>query len=1216
MYLKTLQLRGFKSFASATTLEFEPGITCVVGPNGSGKSNVVDALAWVMGEQGIKTLRGGKMEDVIFAGTSTRGALGRAEVSLTIDNSDGALDIEYTEVTLTRTLFRNGGSEYAINGAQCRLLDIQDLLSDTGLGREMHVIVGQGQLDAVLRATSLERRGFIEEAAGVLKHRKRKEKALRKLDGMQGNLLRLADLLTELNRQLGPLARQAKAAQRAQILAATVRDSGMRLLADDLHTAQEQVRGHRESTRHRKELLQTSETELAAIRTTLAQREHAAALASPLVTSAGQTVASLHNQREQLRNLQTLATERLRHLGSAPVNEAIDLTQIRQQLERVQAQAQAAKEQVSRARGIADESSLAKQTREQALRAAQLELSKYDQQTMRYRERIAQLTSQASAQRSRVEALTAEINRLSVELQEAGQRLDAAQASVAPDAPQDQALGTQLEVSTQRLAGLRTESKAAQADLGQTQQEISRVQAGIAGAAAKAQALELSLQHGHGDSAILTEVAGVVGQVLGQFEAPETYQVALESALAHLGNAVITAELVSAIAVSRSSQAQDLGTATVLYPGNPTPKLDRERLALALADLGDPQAGLLVDKVKIAGDQPWLTKMLQDLLQDVVVVESMHIATTAVTREPRLLAVTLDGHVISDGLVRRWTPSESGPLRLRSELATAQDEQRALSTELDLLKQKSQTQHDRVRACAAAVESARADHELLVGEAQEQSRQHARGAAVLENARQELARTQTKIDQAQLRLTQAQQMLAQTADQLGAADQDFTPDLGHRDSLHQRTLKQETELETARTAETEARVALRGLQEQFAGQTQRVTSAERTLQSQEQAVARAQQANQVRVQRAARAESVLERAQTALSLIEQSIQLAQEARDRAQQQQQERDYEISQLRERAEHLHQTVRSNVDVVHGDELQLTVLQQQVEQYSNKAIELYGTDPAELVAGYGPHVPIPELTRPQTATEADDLTGVVAPKDEQTVLLAYNRQEQEEIYASAQRKLASLGKINPLALEEFTALQERHEFLGTQLEDLRATRAELMNLVSEIDNRVEQAFSQAYADTAAQFTKVFARLFPGGHGQLQLADPDNPLTSGIDIEAKPAGKKVKRLSLLSGGERSLTAIAFLVAIFLARPSPFYVMDEVEAALDDVNLGRLLAVFEELRENSQLIVISHQKRTMQIADALYGVTMAGDGISTVISQRLDPRNLEEKQPQSGAIV
>ena len=314
MYLKSLTLRGFKSFASSTTLRFEPGITCVVGPNGSGKSNVVDALAWVMGEQGAKSLRGGKMEDVIFAGTSGRPPLGRAEVALTIDNTDGALPIEYTEVTISRTLFRNGGSEYAINGRACRLLDIQDLLSDSGLGREMHVIVGQGQLDAVLRATPEERRGFIEEAAGVLKHRKRKEKALRKLESMQANLNRLNDLTAELRRQLKPLGKQAEVARRAATIQADLRDARIRLLADDLHTvraALEKEIADENALRERRAEVEARHEEIEA---RLAELEAALAEDAPELAHAQETVLQLSTVQERLRATHQLALQRWRNL--------------------------------------------------------------------------------------------------------------------------------------------------------------------------------------------------------------------------------------------------------------------------------------------------------------------------------------------------------------------------------------------------------------------------------------------------------------------------------------------------------------------------------------------------------------------------------------------------------------------------------------------------------------------------------------------------------------------------------------------------------------------------------------------------------------------------------------------------------------------------------------------------------------------------------------
>jgi chromosome segregation protein len=338
VHLKTLTLRGFKSFASATTLELEPGITCVVGPNGSGKSNVVDALSWVMGEQGAKSLRGGKMDDVIFAGTTGRAPLGRAEVALTIDNTDGALPIDYTEVTISRTLFRSGGSEYAINGNSCRLLDIQELLSDSGIGREMHVVVGQGQLDAVLRATPEERRGFIEEAAGVLKHRKRKEKALRKLDAMQGNLARLGDLTAELRRQLGPLGRQAEAARKAQTVQRELRDAKSRLLADDLAQLTAQLEQERADERSLRERQAETEAALTEARGMLARLEAAMSAESQQVNQAGDTVFALSQTRERLRSLQSLAAERARLLGTAePIRQGQDPDDLEAQAARARA---------------------------------------------------------------------------------------------------------------------------------------------------------------------------------------------------------------------------------------------------------------------------------------------------------------------------------------------------------------------------------------------------------------------------------------------------------------------------------------------------------------------------------------------------------------------------------------------------------------------------------------------------------------------------------------------------------------------------------------------------------------------------------------------------------------------------------------------------------------------------------------------------------------
>ena len=1214
MYLKTLQLRGFKSFASATTLEFEPGITAVVGPNGSGKSNVVDALSWVMGEQGVKTLRGGKMEDVIFAGTTGRGPLGRAEVSLTIDNSDGALEIDFSEVTITRTLFRNGGSEYAINGAQCRLLDIQDLLSDTGLGREMHVIVGQNQLDAVLRATPAERRGFIEEAAGVLKHRKRKEKALRKLDGMQGNLLRLQDLLAEICRQLGPLARQAKAAERAHALAATVRDAGLRLLADELCVAQTELTGHLTATRDRAAGLAQAERDLEAVRATLAQRELGAALDSPHLTAAGETLAKLTAQRERLRTLATLATERLRHLGTASPDTGFDLAGLREQVARNNAALAESREQVTAARQAQESATADRDALAAKLMAARAELVAYDRLVTAHRDRVAHLGTATGAARSRVEALAAEIDRLRTEHTQTLARLDRVRsegepARVAePDADADSAspeaavaaAKSELGTASQVHAGAAAAHAGALSALGQARSSL-------AGATARADALELSLRHGQGDAAALTEIAGVAGQVLALLEAPSDLQPALVAVLGHVGSAVVTADLAAALEVLEHPIATELGTAAVVFarpaattvitatdagePGLNEPSANEPGLnepgasavdadlRRAVAQLGDAGTHILADQVSGPRAHPWAGAALDQLLAGVAVVADVGAGARLLAAVPAATAVTRDGVVLTGGSVRRWTDTGQGLLALRTELVAAQTEGAAAAASVEQAERAVAKAKEHLDGEARALRRASEDFERARSRAQALAQERAKAQAAIAGATQEAERAQTRADQAQVRLDQAQAQLATSAQALEHEQHTAVADPDRQRDLTAAVATLEAELNAARDVETERRITLRGAQERAQSASQRAAASERTLAHQQSAAQRAAEAAARRALAAGRARSVQAVAQGALGLIDHSIARAGEAQAQAQARQLERDREISELRTRVDALSVQVRAVVDQVHGDQLRESSLTAQVEHLSNRGIESFGIDPTELVTQYGPLVPV--------STDPD---------------LPYVRAEQEEALAAAQRKLAGLGRINPLALEEYTALEERHQFLAEQLEDLRSSRSDLLSLVTDIDERVERAFASAFADTAIQFERVFTRLFPGGQGKLILDDPEHPLTSGIEIEARPAGKQVKRLSLLSGGERSLTAIAFLVAIFQARPSPFYVLDEVEAALDDVNLGRLLAVFEELRDSSQLIIITHQKRTMQIADALYGVTMAGTGISTVISQRLTP--------------
>ena len=1186
MHLKTLTLRGFKSFASATRLIFEPGITCVVGPNGSGKSNVVDALAWVMGEQGAKSLRGGKMEDVIFAGTAGRPPLGRAEVSLTIDNSDGALPIDYTEVTITRTLFRSGGSEYAINGAQCRLLDIQELLSDSGIGREMHVVVGQGQLDAVLRATPEERRGFIEEAAGVLKHRKRKEKALRKLDQMAGNLARLTDLTAELRRQLGPLGRQAEAARKARTIQAELRDARSRLLADDLAqlTAQLEAEGADEAAL--RERTTATGSALAAARAELARLEAAAAGTTTAAARAADTFHALGALRERLHGTRTLAEERVRLLGVAARDEmgggtSADLDQLEAQAERARASEAELNREVELARAVLTDAVTRRATAEDVAAVAERELAALHRAAADRREGLARFVGQVAARRSKVEAADAELERVRAALAEAERRERDATREFA-------ALETQVVGVEAGEEGLDAEHEAAADAVETTRSAVARLESELAAAeqdrathSARVEALELSLDRKDGAGALLAAgQPGVLGSVAALLGVEPGYEDAVAAALGPLADAVAVADLDAAVDALRLLREEDAGRAglVVSVPAAPVPAAPVPALPFPVRRAADV----------VAASGP-AASALRTLLAGVVVVEDLAEARALVAARPDLVAVTTAGDLL--GGTRASGGSAAAPSVLH--LQSALDEARARAEE-------AAGRGERARfalvGAREASEGARCRYDETLARLHESD---AALAAVAEQlgtlgaaqraARAEADRLRATLSQAAARraadeaeLTELAQRLERAEAEPGESEEAVEAASAARDAAQEGAT-------AARAAETEARLALRTSEERaraVAGRAQslaRAAAAERA--AREKAAARAaQRSEQARV-----AAEVRDEATTALAALARSIERAAAEREAAEEARGAHAAQLDAVRADADRLAGELRDLTDVAHRDEVARAQQVARLQQLRERAVDELGTDPDALVEEFGPHRLIP-VPRPHD-WPADD------PDPEP---LPYVRDEQERRATQSERLLARLGTVNPLALEEFAALEERHRFLNEQLADLKKSRQDLLTIVEDIDERVERVFAEAFADTAAMFERVFPTLFPGGEGRLVLTDPSDLLATGIDVEARPAGKKVKRLSLLSGGERSLTAVAFLVSIFKARPSPFLIMDEVEAALDDVNLGRLLDIFRELQTHSQLIVITHQKRMMEIADALYGVTMRGDGVTTVISQRM----------------
>jgi chromosome segregation ATPase len=1028
MYLKSMNLKGFKSFASSTTLNFEQGITCVVGPNGSGKSNVVDALSWVMGEQGAKSLRGGKMEDVIFAGTSGRAPLGRAEVSVTIDNTDGVLPIDFTEVTITRVLFRNGASEYLLNGETTRLLDIQELLSDSGIGREMHVIVGQGQLDAILLANPEERRAFIEEAAGVLKHRKRKEKAIRKLDSMQTNLARIQDLTVELRRQLKPLGKQAEVARKASIIQSDVRDAKLRLMADDMLRMRNEMElevADENVLRQRKEQV---ESELNSARSREIELDAIAASENPQLIAAQENFYRLTAQREQIRAVQNLSSERARFLseeaeeakasGRDPVLLDQEAQQLRNEEKELANKVSKSQEQLDTdsnlLKAIEDKLALEESRVSAALRAIA------DQ-----REGTARQEGHINGLRSRIDATSGEVNRLTEARNSVEQR---------------------LKNYRENFATIET--------------QISSLAASEPGLDSLFEKLKVEMKNSEKDLKVLTEK--------------------LQS--------------------TEKLRAGSLGRLTAFKE--------------------------ITELVKTSENASLISK-IDDLTSNCEV-------------EVNKVSVDCD--------------------RIRFELSSANDDFNKVSREYESVLSKLNE--------SDAAMTGLAEQLAISGQN-------------VKNSVDEFDRLNSALQAAIDQRNSDERDLAAALAQFESHQTPVEPDLTNLEDLR-------SQVSSARSKEVESRLNLRTIEERKDALSQRAEALENQAAIERESASRSISRRENRAQAAITAQDIADTAYEALIQIESSIARAGSERERLETSRSSREGEILSLRTIGRELSIELEKLTSSVHKDEIARAEQRLRIEQLETKAVEELGIDVQALINEYGPSNDVP--------TFYENEQGEFVPGD----LIPYRRDQQEKRLSQAEKSLTLLGKINPLALEEYSSLEERLRYLAEQLEDLKKTKKDLLDIIKEVDDRVQQIFTEAYEDTAREFELVFARLFPGGDGKLILTNPSDMLTSGVDVEARPPGKRVKRLSLLSGGERSLVAVALLIAIFKARPSPFYVMDEVEAALDDTNLGRLLGVFEELREKSQLIIITHQKRTMEIADALYGVTMRGDGVSEVISQRI----------------
>ncbi len=1166
MHLKSLTLKGFKSFATPTTFALEKGVTCVVGPNGSGKSNVVDALAWVMGEQGPKTLRGGKMEDVIFAGTATKGPLGRAEVSLTIDNSDGALPIEYAEVTISRTLFRTGGSEYAINGEPCRLLDVQELLSDTGLGREMHVIVGQGMLDGILKATPEERRGYIEEAAGILKHRRRKEKTERKLEAMKANLTRLNDLAGEVRRQLRPLGQQAETARQAQGIASVVRDAKSRLLAADMvdlingleETSQSEANRKAERNILQQQLDENNArlTELENLQmSSEVETARSLAFAFDSVLQRFRSMLAIANQRVALledqgkANLGLVDPAALEKDAATAEENVIEYSVAVEKLRNALIEAT---EQRDQARALIDEFDN---------KAAQKskEISEYDA-------RLTSLSGEITLAQARVDSLKEEYARQEETVADATRRFQDAESALREleqehnrNQPSDNSYETKYELATKAVAE-------ATSAIEQTREQLHQAERERDSLVSKRSTLDLTLEQKDGTSELTSAgLRGIRGLLANHMRIEPGYEAAIAAALGSLADAIVADSRDEALQAIDHLKQTDGGWAQLVIADienqlkpEQLPNLDD---AINAVDVVSAPSGILAT------------------LRNVVIVSDINAARNLYNRgqlNSELVVITKSGDVITESVIR----GGSGQQPSKVELVAARDAAEASLAEVtnrieqlraELVSKRQAESAAKEAAARALAELKRHDSDLAAN-----AEKLGKARVQLEALEGEKNRLASVLDQMSTAIATAEQQVEATKSNYAQFTNTERPaaDLGDREQLA-------AALENARAKELDIRVELGSANERLRVESDRATGLRNQINEALGAIEQAKLQAANRAQQLQNARNVLQSLPTVISAIEASAQVAKIALHDLESKRKNQNEELVTLRGETATLMNRLSQLTESVHDIELANHEKRLNLSNLSARATEELGLDQHTLINEFGPEQLIPDPDNPD------------APK-------MFNRAEQQKRLHEAERLLDRLGKVNPLALEEFAALEQRHAFLTEQLADLNKTRTDLIQIIKELDEKMQSIFEEAFADTKKAFEQVFPVLFPGGTGSIYLTDHDNLLTTGIEVNVKPVGKRIERLSLLSGGERSLAALALLFAIFKARPSPFYVLDEVEAALDDANLGRLLNIFNDLKQSSQLVIVTHQKRTMEIADSLYGVTMQ-QGVSTVIGQRIE---------------
>jgi len=1231
MYLKSLELLGFKSFVNKTHLEFHEGITSVVGPNGCGKSNILDSIRWCLGEQSAKALRGGEMSDVIFSGTDSRSAVGMAEVSLTFGGCAEHLGTDYEEVCVTRRIFRDGKGEYLLNKTPCRLRDIHELFMDTGIGRSSYSIMEQGKIDLILSSRPEDRRAVFEEAAGITKFKAQKKEALRKLEYTEANLIRVNDIMREVKRQIGSLQRQAGKARRYQALCNDLKvlelnfvrrqhdeiTGSQRDLHDKLRSLESRwnettsaleegeaaIAGHRTRLSELEQQVESSRLLMQSVRDRMVQAQSRAAHNGEICEQLRQTIARCDLEIAAARERQRVQREEVGRTDEQVVKVAAELTERSAALDALQARLR--------------ESAGRRESSQQSLEALRAEISKAENESLRLQGELAGLEARREATQARIESLESEGRQMFESQSTARKRLEETAARVASATESLHAAETALDRAEAEVERGELERQRVEQEMAAAQRNLAQIQSRLEvleqlnlegeGAAPGAQAVLRGLDR---PDHFKPAVRGMLGSLL---RVESGFLPAIEAALGSRGDTIVITDKTSAREILESLYEHKLGRASVVAPNGhhfPEP-----------GPAPEGSLGWAADRVRCEGDD--LQRLVRGVLHGVAIATNLDHATELRGQHASVAFATQHGELIdAAGIVTGGRAGEgaTSALQRRDEIISLGQKLSVLQAELvrheaarlavlsgrDGKKEVLEFARADVRTKQNELAGLRANHSLIEKELQEAENRSAGLKREQERAALDLEAAKQKTQELSDRVAACRQQVGEATAKSAEAMEQARREAGEQEAAGEQFNELRVQLAAARQLEE-------SLQAQRAPMLSRIEELEETVRQREQERASADgriksvdEQTEALGKEAATLQSELDEKQSGLDALQKErvglqaqVQSADEGlrqmrREHADMQEQKGKLEVhaAELRLKSENMADDIRRRHHVDLG-EVQLDsyalhcAVREHRKRRKTKVSSGETSEGAESAEGEEA-VAVEVEAEPAGETREISVEGIEAELDWQEI---------EGFVAELRDKLDSMGPVNIDAIQEFDDLLDRQKFLDEQFNDLTNSKAELLEVIKKINATTTTLFAETFVKIRDNFREIFRELFGGGKADLALMNEEDPLESGIEIIAKPPGKQLQSVSLLSGGERTMTAVALLFAIYMVKPSPFCILDEMDAPLDESNINRFLAMLDRFVKQSQFLVITHNKRTISRADVLYGVTMEEQGVSKLVS-------------------